>query len=34
MTMCMIKIFRGGMGSGWGEGEGSTEGCLKWGDGG
>ena len=30
--MCMIKIFRGGRGAGWGEG--ISEGCLKWGGGG
>ena len=28
----MIKIFRGGRGGGWGGG--SSERCLKWGDGG
>ena len=30
--MCIIKIFRGGRGGGWGGG--SSEGCLKWGGGG
>ena len=30
--MCMIKIFRGMRGGGWGGG--SSEGCLKWGGGG
>ena len=29
---CMIKIFRGGRGGGWGGG--SSERCLKWGGGG
>ena len=28
---CMIKIFRGGRGCGWGGG--SSERCLKWGGG-
>ena len=28
----MIKLFLGGRGGGWGEG--SSEGCLKWGGGG
>ena len=33
--MCMIKILkRGGGGRGGGWGEGSSEGCLKWGGGG
>ena len=27
--VCMIKIFRGGRGGGWGGG--SSERCLKWG---
>ena len=29
---CMIKIFRGGRGGGWGGG--SSKECLKWGGGG
>ena len=31
-ALCMIKIFRGGRGGGWGGG--SSERCLKWGGGG
>ena len=30
-SWCMIKLFRGGRGGGWGGG--SSERCLKWGGG-